>query len=107
MAKPMINHGDIPTQCQLLSTGAVRTCIQDAITRKYAPGAPVTDATTLKDQNGLGLDDVEIRNGLLHVIERAVEQKGCMLTNVTGSDLIDCDTVGDVVTKVATDILGN
>lgn len=105
MAKPIISHGDIPTQCQLLTTSAVRTCIDDAIKRKF--DGDVNDTTSLKDQNGLGLDETEIKNDLLHVIERAVEQEGCMLTSLTGSDLYGCDTVGDIVKKVAADILGN
>jgi hypothetical protein len=105
MTKPAINHGDIPNQCRLLSTELVRQCIHNALNRKFS--TQVDDDTTLKDQNGLGLDEPEIKNDLLHVIERAVEQEGCMLTNLTGGDLFDCDTVGEIVDKVAADILSN
>jgi hypothetical protein len=89
--------------CTLLTKRDVRKCIWQAINEEY--DAQVDDATSLRDRSGLGLDEIEIRDNLYEVIKNAVEAKGCHLTKFTPSALLACQTVGDIVGRVAEDLL--
>jgi len=102
MANPPANHGDIPKVCTLTTRSKAHACVNAALSSKF--GQTVDDNTELKTQNGLGLDDEELENDVLHVIERAVERQGCALRNLVGSDISSCDTAGDIGDKVFDDL---
>ena len=92
-------------KCTLLTKNAVEKCIWAALNDEYS--ANVDNDTSLRARSGLALDDTEIQDNTYDVIEKAVVAKRCKLTDFGVSQLLACETVGDIVTKVLADILGH
>src|SRR5437016_866431 len=88
MANPPANHGDIPHVCTLTTRSKAHACVNAALSSKFHQS--VDDNTELKTQNGLGLDDEELENDVLHVIEPGRVSSRLLVNAANANVLIEC-----------------
>jgi hypothetical protein len=92
----------MPRQCDLLS----RKLVDEALIPMINTGLSVrvSDDTDLRNAQGLNMGDEDIRDELLPVVLRTVQNHGCRLLSFGSPEILSCHTVGDVVDAVWNDL---